>query len=241
MVHPAELYYTREAMLITWPEVRQQSPLYLNLGGGNNGHPKRLYEHYIAVDQDPYDKSIACIQHDLTQPLPLPDGSVDRIHCEDFFEHIQERDMVPLLNECYRVLKPQARLRLAAPDYNNPKDKFCLDLGYDPRNRLHITLTHYAMLQRIIDQSLFSNVQFYHYWDNGTFIHRPIDYSLGMIKRTPDNDPRCRRQGVMQTALGNIQDLLYQWSRGAQFKKEDLQVRRGHPWHVTSIVVDLVK
>ena len=228
-------------MLITWTEVQRQSPLYLNIGGGNNGHPKQLYEHYIAVDQDPYDTSVSCVQHNLTQPLPLEDATVDRIHCEDFFEHIQAADILPLLNECYRVLKPQARMRIAAPDYNNPKDKFCLDLGYDPRNHLHITLTHYAMLQRIIAQSPFSKVQFYHYWDNGTFIHHPIDYALGMVKRTPDNDPRCRRAGAVQIAMGKIQDTLYQWSRGTQFKTEDLLVRRGHPLHVTSIIVDVVK
>lgn len=227
-------------MLLTWPEIEKKSPIILNIGGGNNGHPMKFRENYIAVDLEPYDTSIWCVKHDLTQPIPLPDESVDQIHCEDFLEHITPEHYVPLFNECYRLLKPGARMRIGVPDYNNPKDKFCLEVGHDPRNDLHITLTTYDLMREEIARSNFTNVVFYHYWENGKFIQKDIDYSLGMIKRTPDNDPRCRRRGLARL-IGKYHDKKFIKSKGPDSKEEDLLSQPGHRLFVTSLVVDLIK
>lgn len=227
-------------MLLTWPEIQEKNPIILNIGGGNNGHPMRYRQNYIAVDVEPYDTSVWCVKHDLTQPIPLPDASVDQIHCEDFLEHILPEQYVPLLNECYRLLKPGAHMRIGVPDYNNPKDKFCLKLGYDPRNDLHITLTTYDLMREEIARSQFVNAVFYHYWENGKFMHNDIDYSLGWIKRTPDNDPRCRRRGL-HALLGKVRDQQFKKTQGADVTEEDLLSQPGHRLHVTSLVVDLIK
>ena len=72
----------------------------------------------------------------------------------------------------------------------NPKDKFCLEKGHDPRNNLHITLTTYNLLKPYLEQSPF-NVEYLHYWkDEDTFVQNDIDYSKGYVSRTPDNDER---------------------------------------------------
>jgi len=54
---------------------------------------------------------------DVRWGLPLDDGSVRRIHCEHFFEHLRFPDEVmPALAECYRVLEPGGELRIIVPD-----------------------------------------------------------------------------------------------------------------------------
>jgi predicted SAM-dependent methyltransferase len=57
------------------------------------------------------------IRWDVRWGLPLDDGSVRRIHCEHFFEHLRFPDEVmPALAECYRVLEPGGELRIIVPD-----------------------------------------------------------------------------------------------------------------------------
>lgn len=223
-----------------WSEVALKDPIYLNLGGGNNCHPKPDYQQHLAIDLSPHENDWS-VKHDLTTPIPLPDGSVTKIHSEDFLEHITEKDIERLFKECFRVLKPKGMLRIGVPDYNNPKDRFCLTIGHDPRDPKHRTLTTYNLMKPLVENSPFSRSTFYHYWDADCFIQNPIDYSLGMIKRTPDNDHRCRRRGLVQILSGAAKDAAFILYHGFRYAKQDFLAQEGHPLYVTSLVVDLFK
>jgi SAM-dependent methyltransferase len=74
------------------------SPLRLNLGSGPQG-----YSGYLNVDFDPRDNPD--ILHDLTQPLPLPDDSVDAIFLSHVIEHFPQWQIQDLLQDWCRVLK----------------------------------------------------------------------------------------------------------------------------------------
>ncbi|MEM4725296.1 MAG: hypothetical protein QXP01_09820, partial [Candidatus Hadarchaeum sp.] len=132
-------------------------------------------------------------------------------------------------------------MRIGVPDYGNPKDYPYLLKGSDPRFPRHITLTHYQLMKRIIEESPFTRYEFYHYWDNGKFVYKPIDYSLGMVRRTPDNDPRCRTVGLMRRIQVGLNDLIYWIGRGFRVSEEEWATRPGHRLYVTSLVVDLFK
>lgn len=57
------------------------------------------------------------IRWDVRWGLPLGSGSVRRIHCEHFLEHLRFPDEVmPVLAECLRVLEPGGELRIIVPD-----------------------------------------------------------------------------------------------------------------------------
>jgi predicted SAM-dependent methyltransferase len=223
-----------------WSEALTKEPIYLNLGGDGNCHPRAGYENYISVDINPPNISWG-IKHDLRTSMSLPDNSVTRILTEDFLEHITWKENENLLIECFRLLKPEGIMRIGIPDYNNPKDKPYLIKKNDPRFPGHITLMNYKSMRNLIEKSPFSRYKFYHYWNGDDFIHEEIDYSLGMIKRTPDNDSRSRRIGLYRNITGICKDFLYIFLKGFRFSMKDLLVQKGHRLYVTSLVVDLFK
>ncbi len=223
-----------------WSEVLEKKTIYLNLGGGTYCHPLDGYQNYIAVDINLSGDGWA-VKHDIRNPFPLPDNSVTRIHCEDFLEHITREEIELLLEECFRLLKPGCRMRIGVPDYNNPKDSLFLQQGRDTRYPLHITLTRYSLMRDIIEQSSFQRYEFYHYWQEGIFVAKDIDYSLGYVRRTPDNDIRCHASGLKQKIVVGCRDLFHKLVHGFSVTEETLAALPGHRLHVTSLVVDLFK
>lgn len=196
---------------MNWIDVLVNKPLYLNLGGRSNHHPDKFYENYVSVDIR--SSSIGWeVKDDLRRiPIPIPDNLVDRILTEHFLEELAIEDIDKLLKDCFRLLKPGGFMRIAVPDYNNPIDpvnRECLAKGKDPRWPENLTLPTYDLMRNIVKNSPFSNYKFYHYWDNGEFIRQKIDYSLGMIKRTPDNDIRDKAPNRELSITSIVLDLF---------------------------------
>lgn len=53
---------------------------------------------------------------DITRAFPLPDNSFDYVLSEHLIEHVPFPDAAHTLRECFRILKPGGRVRLATPD-----------------------------------------------------------------------------------------------------------------------------
>ena len=227
-------------ILLEWSEVQKKDPICLNLGGAEFHHPFPGYEGYVSVDLDPPPGEWT-VRHDLTKSIPLPDGCATRIHTEDFLEHVTVADIKAILAECYRLLAPGGMMRIGVPDYNNPKDRHCLQKGTDKRYPGHVTLTTYELMKDIVDRSPFPRFEFYHYWNEGAYVEGRMDYSLGMIQRTPEHHPRCRRTGIVQHAKGVVRDFFFLLSHGFRVSPWELQSRKGRRLYVTSLTVDLFK
>ena len=56
------------------------------------------------------------IHHDLLKPLPFPDDCVAEIYSSHVLEHFHYLDVVELLAECNRILKPGGVFKVAVPD-----------------------------------------------------------------------------------------------------------------------------
>jgi len=81
----------------------------LNLGCG-----KRQLSGYINIDINPDLKPD--IIRDITRGLPFEDNTIDEIVCKDFIEHISMgEDLIFVMNEMYRVLKPEGILQMLIP------------------------------------------------------------------------------------------------------------------------------
>lgn len=77
------------------------------------------------------------IYWDLKWPLPFPDNCVSNIYTSHLLEHFSYNQILNLLNECYRILKPEGIINICVPDariylnaYINPENfdasKYCL-------------------------------------------------------------------------------------------------------------------
>lgn len=60
------------------------------------------------------------LEHDARQPLPVPDGSVQKIQSQDVFEHIPYDVLPPILDDIFRALAVGGVFRLSLPDYRSP-------------------------------------------------------------------------------------------------------------------------
>jgi ubiquinone/menaquinone biosynthesis C-methylase UbiE len=92
--------------------IKSGRPVVLELGCGPNKTPGR-----IGIDR--IDLPGVDIVADIDQGLGfLPDGSVDAIYSESFFEHVN--DLEALVREVARVLKPDGYNWLFVPHFSNP-------------------------------------------------------------------------------------------------------------------------
>ncbi len=92
--------------------IKSGRPVVLELGCGPNKTPGR-----IGIDR--IDLPGVDIVADIDQGLGfLPDGSVDAIYSESFFEHVN--NLEALVREVARVLKPDGYNWLFVPHFSNP-------------------------------------------------------------------------------------------------------------------------
>ena len=80
----------------------------LHLGCGPH-----IFPSWDNLDLEPGPGGIVC---DLSKGLPYPDASVDYIFSEHVIEHLTRDLALGMLQECRRVLKSDATIRIATPD-----------------------------------------------------------------------------------------------------------------------------
>lgn len=163
------------------------------------------------VGVTPFDSSTRNIRHDIRAPFPIPDGSIEAFQSEDVFEHIPYGDLLPIVEEIHRVLKPGGLFRLSVPDYRCPillrrstkaqDGQILFDPGgggsfVDGRvvDGGHVWFPIYEAVRLLMEQSSFAGtVNYLHYTaETGESVLHDIDYSLGHVQRTPDHDARIQ-------------------------------------------------
>lgn len=83
----------------------------LNLGCGND-----IKENYVNVDFRPIHPGVVVV--DLTSfPWKWNDETVDEILMYDFLEHFPYRTTKPMLEEVWRILKPEGVVEIQVPDF----------------------------------------------------------------------------------------------------------------------------
>lgn len=142
------------------------------------------------------------IQHDIRKRHPFDDNSIDSYQTEDVFEHIPYEEVAGIINDIYRILKPDGLLRISVPDYRcdvfyNRSDKDENgNIIYDEGGGVYGGHLWFPLIDNMIhlmSQTDFGWFNYLHYYlPSGTSVTHPIDYSLGYIQRTPDHDPRVQ-------------------------------------------------
>ena len=89
---------------------RRQSgnPIKLDMGAGLDSRVNG----WTTVDLAP-----GCdLRLDLSEPLPLGENQVDEIYASHLLEHFNYRDLMKMLADWHRVLRPAGRIRVAVPN-----------------------------------------------------------------------------------------------------------------------------
>lgn len=81
----------------------------LNIGCGNNYH-------HEWVNLDISSQSPEVIVHDLRYKLPFKDSSFDACYSSHVLEHLSQDEAKQMIEECFRVLKPNGIIRVVIPD-----------------------------------------------------------------------------------------------------------------------------
>lgn len=82
---------------------------YLNIGCGTHFDPSWTNIDFKKTD-------ISVIGHNLLKGIPFPDNSFELVYHSHVLEHFTKPDGVYLMEECFRVLKPNGIIRIAIPD-----------------------------------------------------------------------------------------------------------------------------
>jgi predicted SAM-dependent methyltransferase len=83
----------------------------LQIGCGIN-----LLDGWLNTDVFLYRKGVVFLN--AKRRLPLEDRTFDYIFAEHFIEHLDYNQGCTFLHECFRILKPGSKIRLATPDLN---------------------------------------------------------------------------------------------------------------------------
>lgn len=81
----------------------------LQIGAGPN-----VLEGWLNTDEQPISRRV--IYLDAKKPFPFESGTFDYVFSEHLIEHLTYGEGLSMLRECYRVLKPGGRIRIATPD-----------------------------------------------------------------------------------------------------------------------------
>ena len=90
----------------------------LNLGSGISKQETTPEQEWMNIDNDT--RTRPDILRNLMNGIPFNDCTFDMVLSSHFFEHFKGTDLIFLVNEVWRVLKPEGRLYILSPYY---KDK----------------------------------------------------------------------------------------------------------------------
>jgi predicted SAM-dependent methyltransferase len=100
-------------------------PINLEIGAG----PERKIPGWTTADL-----SAGCdLVLDLAKPLPFPDNSVEKIYSSHVLEHFYYNDLLKLLSECRRVLKPSGVFSASVPNARLYIEAYARPESFDPK------------------------------------------------------------------------------------------------------------
>ena len=191
-----------------WEDIYKRSKIYLYCGDLPKQRIEYTKKNFVGLSLIYSDKYH--IKHDINNRFNVNDNSVDIVQSEDVMEHIEYDKLTPIINDIHRILKVGGLFRLSVPDYmcdllqaRSLKDASG-DIYFDPgggggwdANRVvdngHLWFPTYHSVKQLLEKTHFRvSYKFLHYYEGQEAHIYPIDYSLGYIHRTPDNDKRVQ-------------------------------------------------
>lgn len=105
---------------------------------------------------------IEILEHDLEEPLPLPDGCVDAVHACEIIEHLFDTE--GFLKEVHRILARDGVLIMSTPNLNSLANRFRVLFGLplpmwgafpDDRHGSHVRILNRAKVIQLLHRTGF--------------------------------------------------------------------------------------
>jgi len=94
-------------------KIKNFKDIYLDLGCGDKKHRRPIKgKNNVGLDIIDYGQEIVW---DIKDGIPLPDNSCEYIIASHFMEHFRKEDFIKIMNECWRILKPDGELYIIVP------------------------------------------------------------------------------------------------------------------------------
>lgn len=170
----------------------------LHIGCGNN----ILDNGWLNTDYYLYSDTIMYL--DATQPFPLDNESFDYVFSEHMIEHISYPQGQMMLNECFRILKPNGRIRISTPDLSFLIDLYKEDKSYLQKEYIKwITDKRLKYASRYEDTFVINN--FVRDWGH-QFIYDEKTLRLSMVKAGFSSIVRCNLNESGDDLLRNLEN-----------------------------------
>lgn len=124
---------------------------YLNLGCGYHYSKDEVWTNLDFTSTGEH-----VIGHNLLNGIPFDDHSFDVVYHSHVLEHFSKSDAPAFLKECYRVLKPDAIIRIAIPDLEQIARLYLkyLELGIANPDDENIRANYDWLLIEMYDQTV---------------------------------------------------------------------------------------
>ena len=176
---------------------------FINLGCGNS-----YVNNFINVDF--FGNKMIDYGMDLRFPFKIESNSIDGIFSEHTFEHLSHQEVNNALGECYRILKPEAKIRIIVPDLSILIERYCSndDEWFQKWHDLVLEDPSRHYMKKYFTKMFAINftASYYHHkscWDfeslkkvltsNGFVNIEKCNYNLGTPELLIDNDSEDRK------------------------------------------------
>ena len=172
-------------------KILEARPLILDLASGSRAHRKKAQGRITLDALDLPDIDVVC---DLNEGFPfLPDDSVDEIYSHNTLEHVE--NLLFLMDEIHRVLKPTGRKVLFVPHFSNPyyysdpthHHFFGLYTFYyfsDDQRSLHRRVPSFYFSRKFLVERL--RLRFVSPFRLVDFVYRPVEWIVNCTRLTQE-------------------------------------------------------
>jgi SAM-dependent methyltransferase len=195
------------------------------------------YERIQKLDRD-------AIRWDLRKGIPFPDRTFDCVYHSHVLEHIDRDAALPFLQECFRVLKPGAILRVVLPDLevltrdyldclsrlpgqaNMSEHRFCVEEIFDQMVvRVPKARARQKWIVRVLENLFIGNTE-----RSGT-LHRWMydKFSLAELLQNAGCDPVNIHNHISSSIPDWNRFLLDVESDGSPYKRSSLYIEGRRP------------
>lgn len=191
--------------------------MMVNLGCGNRWHKDW-------INLDFHSNSEFVQKHNLYEPLPFEEHSVDAIYSSHVLEHFPKYFAPKFLKECYRVLKKGGLIRVVIPDLEQITKNYLIFLEQARRGDSDAAEKYDWTLIELFDQMIrnLSGGEMLEYWKQKPMpqeefvlerVGSEVKNTLNAIRANPQNYPKkdCLEQNFEAIGRFRLSGEVHQW------------------------------